>query len=144
MLVRRIMTSNPASCVLQTSLDEIARLMVVHDCSAIPVLDEHSRPLGVVTDRDITYRAVAAGKDPRQATARDVMTSPVATVAADESVEGCLMKMEKSEVRRLPVVDGNGLCCGMVTQGDIAKARTEKEAAGPARDAPQPGNQGPW
>ena len=58
-----VMTANPATCRADTPLRQVATMMLENDCGMIPVVDEHGTPMGVVTDRDIAVRAVAAGKD---------------------------------------------------------------------------------
>jgi CBS domain-containing protein len=63
-LARNVMTENPACCTPQTPLEQVAKLMVQHDCGEIPVLDAAGQVVGVVTDRDIVCRVVAAGKNP--------------------------------------------------------------------------------
>src|SRR5690606_23843471 len=63
MRVSEIMTRDPACASQDTSLREVARLMVEHDCGEIPVLDAQRRPIGVITDRDIVCRVVAKGMD---------------------------------------------------------------------------------
>src|SRR5215208_6036341 len=66
MQVREIMTVDPICCTRETDLPEVARMMVEHDCGAIPVVEsrEDRRPVGVITDRDITCRAVAMRRNP--------------------------------------------------------------------------------
>jgi len=78
------------------------------------------QPVGVITDRDIICRAVALGKNPLELTARDCMTSPVVTVTPDASIEQCAEVMETHRLRRIPVVDAAGSCCGIVSQADVA------------------------
>ena len=70
MKVKDIMTGSPCFCTSGTSLEQVARLLTEHDCGAIPVVDDEAfpRPVGIVTDRDIVCRIVAAGEDPHQAT----------------------------------------------------------------------------
>ncbi|HET6629373.1 MAG TPA: CBS domain-containing protein [Woeseiaceae bacterium] len=138
MQVRDIMTENPACCAPETSLEDVARIMADQDCGEIPVLDERGRPLGVVTDRDITVRAVAQGRDPAATAARDVMTGSVITTTPDASLEDALAHMEESQVRRLPVVDEDGVVCGMVAQADIARTAPAHETAELVRDVSQP------
>lgn len=138
MQVRDIMTENPACCAPDTSLEDVARIMADQDCGEIPVLDERGRPLGVVTDRDITCRAVALGKDPASTAARDVMTGSVITTTPDASLEEAVAQMEDNQIRRMPVVDSNGVCCGMIAQADIARAAPEHETAELVRDVSQP------
>jgi CBS domain-containing protein len=138
MQVREIMTANPACCSPETPLQDVAKLMVAHDCGEIPVLDAQRRPIGVVTDRDIACRAVAQGKEPTQTTAREVMSEPVVTATPEDSVDDCCHRMEENQIRRVPVVDETGACCGMVAQADIARQAPEHEAAEVVRDVSRP------
>jgi CBS domain-containing protein len=123
MNVRDVMTRNPAVCTSDTPLQDVARLMVTHDCGEIPVVDgqDSLRPVGVITDRDITCRAIAEGLNPADLTAGDCMTTPVVTVAPDMDLDACCNLMESKQVRRVPVVDDRGRCCGIVAQSDIAR-----------------------
>jgi len=121
MQVREVMTETPVSCPPDAPLADVARMMAEHDCGEIPVVDGHGRrPVGVITDRDITLRAVAKGRNPAELTARDCMTSPVFTVKPDDSIEDCCQLMESHQVRRVPVVDKDGSLCGIVSQADVA------------------------
>lgn len=138
MQVREIMTPDPACCAPESNLQDVARLMADNDCGEIPVVDERGQPKGVVTDRDIACRAVAEGKDPRQTVARDVMSTPVVTVTPGDSVEHSLELMEQNQVRRLPVVDESGACCGMIAQADIARKTSGRDTAELVRDVSQP------
>lgn len=138
MQVQDIMTRDPACCSPETSLREVAKLMKQHDCGEIPVLDERGAPIGVVTDRDIVCRIVAEGKEPARATARDAMSTPVVTVHPEDSLVESRAQMEQHQIRRVLVVDGNGLCCGMLSQADIARAASEHDIAELLRDVSQP------
>ena len=122
MHVGEIMTKDPACCTPSTGLQEVAKLMVEHDCGCIPVVDEEDSkmPVGMITDRDITCRVVAKGLNPLDLTANDAMTSTVVSVTPDTSVDECCVLMEESKVRRIAVVDEKGRCCGIVAQADIA------------------------
>src|SRR5688500_15966494 len=79
MRVRDIMSKNVACCSPETSLPEVARMMVDNDCGEIPVVTVSRVPIGVVTDRDITCRTVAEGKNPLLMEAGDCMTTPCVT-----------------------------------------------------------------
>jgi CBS domain-containing protein len=122
MSVQTIMTPNPACCTVSTPLQEVAKMMLDHDCGQIPVVAEDGsrRPIGVVTDRDIVVRLVAQGSDPVQAKAGDAMSTPCVTVTCDTSLRECCDVMETSQIRRVPVVDANGELCGIVALADIA------------------------
>jgi len=102
--------------------------MVDNNCGEIPVVDQSGRLVGVVTDRDITCRCVAEGKS-ADTPVEEVMSSSLVTVMPDASIDECCKKMEDNQVRRLPVVDDQGKCCGIVSQADIA-LHAGKEAAG--------------
>jgi CBS domain-containing protein len=139
MKVRDVMTANPACCTPETSLSEVARLMEENDCGCIPVVSENPGELrGVVTDRDIVMRAVAQGRNPVEMKAGDVMSSPVATATMDESIEDCCVTMEEKQVRRVPVVDSSGGCCGIVSQADVALQTDESQAGHVVHDVSRP------
>jgi CBS domain-containing protein len=131
MKVEQIMTRDPARCTPDTPLQEVARMMVAHDCGEIPLVQNPDEPrlLGVVTDRDIVCRIVAQGRNPLDLMASECMSSPVVSISADASVEECCQLMEEHQVRRLPVVDKDGLCCGIVSQADIARHASTKATA---------------
>ena len=121
-LARDVMTANPACCTPDTTLDQVAKMMVQHDCGEIPIIDRNDRPVGVVTDRDIVCRVVAGGKNPMAHTAESCMSQPVVTVSADDPVERVVSTMEKHQIRRVPVVDERGCCAGIIAQADLAWA----------------------
>jgi CBS domain-containing protein len=126
-LARDVMTTNPACCKPETPLDQVARLMVQHDCGEIPVIDKAEQPIGVVTDRDIVCRLVAEGKNPMAYTAETCMSQPVITVLMTTPLDEVVATMEKHQIRRVPVVDENGCCTGMIAQADVAWGTAEHE-----------------
>ena len=128
MKVNQVMTAKPACCGPDTSLQDVAHLMVAHDCGEIPVTDAGGQPLGVVTDRDIVVRTLAVGLNPMDRKAGDVMTSPCLTVVEDCEFDDCKDKMEEHQVRRMLVVDDKGACCGVVSQADIVRRFPERAA----------------
>ena len=121
--VRDVMTPAPACCVPTTPLAEVAMLFTQHDCGSIPVVEnkDTGRPVGVVTDRDVACRAIAAGRDPAQMRALDCMTAPCITVAEDMALEDCVALMEGHRIRRIVVVNDSGAVCGIVAQADLAR-----------------------
>lgn len=127
------MTADPQCCTADTPLNEVAKLMVECDCGEIPVVDG-AKLIGVVTDRDIVCRIVAKGKNPSAMTAQDAMTQPVISVTEDCSLEELLAKMEEHQVRRLPVVDGSGCICGIVSQADVALAGRDSDVGEMVRE----------
>jgi CBS domain-containing protein len=126
-LARDVMTADPARCSAQTTLDEVAKLMVHNDCGEIPIVDIADQPIGVVTDRDIVVRVVAEGRNPSAHTAESCMSHPVLSVQEDALLDEVLLMMEKFQVRRVPVVDRDGCCIGIIAQADVARAAREQE-----------------
>lgn len=122
MQVNEIMTTDPACCRPETSLQEVGKMMIDHDCGEIPVVEnrESNLPIGVITDRDIVCRTVARGLNPLDLTVAECMSTPCVTVTPDMSVEECSKIMEENKIRRVPVVNAAGSCCGIVALADIA------------------------
>jgi CBS domain-containing protein len=138
-----VMTPDPVCCTLRTSLDEVARLMVQHDCGQIPVLDESDRPIGVITDRDIVCRVVAKGQNPSAQTAELCMSHPVFTVRAEASLDDVVATVQRHQIRRVPVVDEGGACAGIISQADIARAIREGDVAHLLREVSREGSAEP-
>ena len=131
MEVREVMTESPTCCTPETGLQEVAQMMVDCDCGCIPVVDskDTKMPIGMITDRDITCRVVAQGRNPLDLAAREAMTSTVVSVTPDTSLEECLDLMEESQVRRIAVVDQDGKICGIVAQADVARNADDQRTA---------------
>lgn len=129
MKAKEFMTENPICCVRTTSLEEVARMMVENDCGAIPVVEDQEgwRPVGIITDRDITCRAVAEGRNPLDLTAGEIMTSSPVTATPETTLEECEQLMEKHKLHRILVVDLDGGCCGIVSLADIARNASEDQ-----------------
>jgi CBS domain-containing protein len=140
MKVKSIMTVEPVSCLPDTNLGEVGRLMVENDCGEIPVVEASGglKPVGVITDRDIVCRTVARQINPLELRAKDCMTTPVLAISEDSSVDDCCGLMEKHQVRRALVVDGAGALCGIVSQADIARHMAGRKTAEVVREVSQP------
>src|SRR3954463_8321892 len=140
MNARDLMTADPACCTPETPIREIARLMVRCDCGEIPVVEQGGlqKPIGVVTDRDIVCRAIAEGKDPATATATDVMSSPAIVVRDTDSEEAVRAKMERHQIRRVPVVDQTGAICGIIALADLARHESRKDIGQVVREVSAP------
>ncbi|MBO4255523.1 CBS domain-containing protein [Streptomyces griseorubiginosus] len=124
--VREVMTPGVVAVRPDASLVEAAQLMRAQDIGDVVVADGQ-RIVGVLTDRDITVRAVAEGVDPLTVSARSVCTPDPVMVAPDDPVETAVALMRTHAVRRLPVVE-NGLPVGVVTLGDLAEAEDPDSA----------------
>jgi CBS domain-containing protein len=134
MQIREIMTREVDVVAPNASVRDAAAKMKELDVGAIPVCDGQKLS-GLVTDRDITLRAVAEGRDPSKTRVSEVMSSEIAYCFEDNSVEQAAKLMESKQIRRLPILDRNKQLAGIVSLGDIA-VRTEgsrqKDLAGEA------------
>jgi CBS domain-containing protein len=118
---REIMTPQAEVARVETSVEDAARRMAELDVGALPICNADGRLEGVITDRDIAVKVVAAGRDPKQTTVGDVSQgAEVVTIGADDSIDEAVRTMKDHAVRRLPVIDGQELI-GMISQADIAK-----------------------
>jgi CBS domain-containing protein len=140
MHVKKIMSQDPKCCTPEMNLQEAARMMVACDCGAIPVVQEsdHTKPIGIITDRDIACRAVAEGKNPAETTVRDCMSTHLVCVSPEASMEECCEIMEKNRVRRLLVADHENHLCGIVSQADIALHLSKNKTAEVVKQVSQP------
>ena len=114
----------------ETPVTTLAKKMLKQDIGAIPI-GENDRLVGMVTDRDITLRAVAKadGKDLSKLTARDVMTKGVIWCRDGDNAADAARLMETKNVRRLPVIDEHKRMVGMLSLGDISHAASQRIAA---------------
>jgi len=126
------MTPNPETAEPSDTLQTAARRMDELNVGALPVVQDN-RLVGVLTDRDIVVRAMAAGQDPRSTTVADVMTAEPRSLPIYATVLDAVRMMEDQQLRRVPVVDPSGAVVGMVSLGDLAAAGTPE--AGDALEA---------
>jgi CBS domain-containing protein len=119
MLVRDVMTIGVRMVRPEASIFQIAKMMRDDDIGAVPVV-ENDKLVGMVTDRDVVVRGLAAYPDLKNTTARSVMSSRVLYCFEDQSVEEVLDNMGDQQVRRMPVVDRDKRLAGMVSLGDLS------------------------
>lgn len=120
MSVRELMSKTVISIAPEESAALAARLLTRHDLGALPVCDRKGRLLGIVTDRDIITRCVAAGEDPRRVPVAEVMTRGVSVASPEDEPLQAARQMARSQVRRLPVLE-QGVVIGMLSLGDMAR-----------------------
>lgn len=122
-LVRDIMTRDPAVCVPSDSAQHAAELMLEQDTGIIPVVEHEAgrRLAGVVTDRDLCLRIVAAAADARATRVQECMSGDVVACAPDDPVETVLHLMQERQVRRIPVTDQNQRVIGIVAMADVLR-----------------------
>jgi CBS domain-containing protein len=117
--IAEIMTRSIATVRRDETLQAAAERMREMDVGALPVLDGTALA-GMVTDRDITVRGVAAGMIPQESLVSDLMTEEVRYCRADDSIEQVMAQMGEQQVRRLAVLDAGNEIVGIVALGDIA------------------------
>ena len=120
MKVKELMTQPPILIAPGESVAVAARTLTHYNIGALPVCNAAGTLCGMVTDRDLVIRCLAAGKDPGKTTVREVMTGKVACASPDMEVGVAAHLMGRQQVRRLPVVEG-GRLCGMLSLGDLTK-----------------------
>ncbi len=125
MKLKDVMSRSVESVDPESTLQDAAQKMRSMDVGALPVC-QRDRLVGMITDRDITVRAVAQGEDPKQCCVSDAMTSELIYCFEDEDVEKAAKLMEEKQIRRLAVLDRNHRLCGMVSLGDLATRQRDE------------------
>lgn len=119
MKVREIMTKNVVRIHPDEPVEVAARALAQYNVGVMPVCGNDGRICGVVTDRDLVTRCVAAGRSAGTTSVKDVMTGRVIAANPEMDVSAAAHLMGREQVRRLPVVE-NGKLCGMISLGDMA------------------------
>lgn len=126
--LRDIMTAEvevvPPTCTVKEAAQKMKQL----DAGALPVCDGQ-KLVGMITDRDISVRAVAEGRDPAKVSVKDIMTSPITYCYDDQDIDEAARLMEVRQIRRLVVLNRDKRLVGVIALGDIA-ARGSGELAG--------------
>jgi malate dehydrogenase (oxaloacetate-decarboxylating) len=104
---------------------EASKIMKAHDVGSV-IVKLNDQPVGIVTERDILLKVIGEGKDPKKVKVGEIMSSPLITVKADDTIEEALKKMSIYGFRRLPVVGKNGKIVGMFAQRFLIRP-TEEE-----------------
>ena len=112
-------------------MEVAARTLARHNIGILPVCDHRNKLCGLVTDRDLVTRCLAANRSPADTRVSDVMTMQITSAGPDMELHVAAQLMGRQQVRRLPVVE-NGRLCGMVSLGDLAR---KDESAGDVVDA---------
>jgi CBS domain-containing protein len=129
MRVSELMTPGVQCIAPDATLEEAASRMKSLDVGPLPVCD-NDRLVGMLTDRDITLRATAAGKDPKTVTVRDAMTPHVVYCFEDQSAEEAARLMQEKQIRRVLVLNRNKRLVGIVSLGDLALQTGDEQLSG--------------
>jgi CBS domain-containing protein len=123
MKIQDIMTKNPTCVTPDTTVREAAKLMQRENAGALPVCEAQGskKLVGMITDRDITIRIVAEGRDGNTRVAEAMTSGRLATLRPDADVNEVMDTMADEQVRRVPIVDERGALVGIVSQADIVR-----------------------
>jgi len=124
--VQELMTKDPRSIDADKSVAYAAKMLRDEDVGLAPIV-EGNRLVGTVTDRDITIRVVAEGKDPESTKVKEIASINLVTVDPRQDLDEALKLMAKHQVRRLPVIEEGGRLVGVVAQADVARNVDEKQ-----------------
>jgi CBS-domain-containing membrane protein len=127
--LRDIMTQDVEVVSSGASVRDAAVKMKTLDVGLIPVCDGY-RLRGMVTDRDITIRAIAAGRDPINTKVEEIMSTDIAYCLQDQGIDEAVSLMEARQIRRLPILDQEQRLVGLVSLGDIAVHFGDRELVG--------------
>ena len=128
MKIKEIMTSGPVACSPATNLAAAAALMLDADCGILPVVDDHGKLAGIVTDRDMYIALATRNARASQLTVGEVARRQVFTCGPDDDVQAALATMKQHRVRRLPVEGFGGTVAGIVSMNDILLAAGPRKA----------------
>ena len=131
MKLRDIMTNRVVKIQPEETVAVAARMLEHNNIGAMPVCSNDGRLCGMLTDRDIVTRCLAAGKSPQTTTVREIMTGKIYVGRPDMEVTMAAGLMGREQIRRLPVMQ-DGKLCGMVSLGDLARKEESSIEAGDA------------
>src|SRR4051812_4579070 len=124
--INEVMTERPRAVTPQTPVREAAKLMEEEDVGSLPVVEEETRLVGIVTDRDVALRVVGGGLDPEATRVGEVASAEVVTLTPEHDLDEALGLMAQAQVRRLPIVVREYELVGMLAQADVARVGKEK------------------
>ena len=137
--IRDFMTTSVETVGPDHTAKDAAAFMLSADTGSIPVC-ENDKVIGMITDRDIAVRGIAAGKGP-DCSVRDLMSSDVVCARDTDDAAAVAQRMSEAQVRRLPVLDSNDQLVGMVSLGDLARETSGESAQQALEGVSAPGGQ---
>jgi CBS domain-containing protein len=141
MEVREVMSSNPVCCLVSDTAQRVAGVLCDQNIGSVPVVeDQQSRKLiGIITDRDLCCSVVAKGLDPKSTPIEKFVSLNPVTCRVDENLEICERAMQEHQIRRIPVVDAEGRCIGIVSQADLALKEKPEKVSKTVAEVSRPG-----
>jgi CBS domain-containing protein len=137
-IVAEAMTVNPRTVSRPTAVVDAAKIMLEEDVGSVPVVED-GELVGIVTDRDIVLRVVAAGRDPQTTYVEEIATPTPHSASAGESLDEAYERMAAWRIRRLPVVDEDERLVGMLAQADLVHELKDKKAGQLVDEISRPG-----
>jgi CBS domain-containing protein len=128
MNVQEIMTNDVQWCRLETNLAAAAKLMWDTDCGVLPVVNVEGQVLGMITDRDICMACATKNRAPSELTVRDAVSGRTYNCKMSDDVHTAMDIMNREQVRRLPVVDEEGVLQGLISMNDFILLAGETKA----------------
>jgi signal-transduction protein with cAMP-binding, CBS, and nucleotidyltransferase domain len=110
-----------ASVETEPSAMDVTKSMIKNGVGSVVIVDSGNKPIGIITERDLLKKIFASGKSPKDITAKDIMSSPVITVQAIDSVETASAVMTKNRIKRLVVLEQDGSLAGVLSVTDITR-----------------------
>ena len=128
MKVSDVMTPDPVCCLPTDTAEKAAKILRDHNVGCVPVvLDQKSRQLiGIITDRDLCCTVVASGLEPKATPIKRFVTTNPLTCRIDDSLDVCLNLMQVYQLRRIPVIDDEERCIGIISQADLVRHKAAK------------------
>ncbi|MDQ4122917.1 MAG: CBS domain-containing protein [Acidobacteriota bacterium] len=122
MKVRDVMTTEVGYCLADAPVTQAAEIMWQRDCGVVPVVDENQRVIGMITDRDICFAAVTKNRVPSEIKISEVISqNEVQTCAPGDAIEIALKTLKRHQLRRLPVVNKDGVLVGILSLADLIR-----------------------
>ena len=127
MKVKDCMCEDVCSIKPESTLREVAKMMSEKHIGCMPVCDNNNCVCGIITDRDLVLRGIACNKDINNTKVSDIMTCNVCSCKESDDITNAETKMGQKQIRRLPVCDENNKIVGILTIGDLANKKVNKE-----------------
>ena len=138
MKVRDVMTGNVKSCSPELNLAAAAKIMWDNDCGAVPVTDAAGRVTGMITDRDICMAVAGKNRLAAEITVGEVISHQAHVCQEDDDIQDALELMRREQVRRLPVVNSDGVLQGILSINDVVlrskKGKSKDDSHIPHKD----------
>jgi CBS domain-containing protein len=136
-----VMTKKPVACLPDDTASKAAQLMRSMDVGSIPVIESRqtNKLIGIVTDRDLALQVVADDRNAGSVKVGDVMTKELVTCRTEDNIQMAVEAMAQNQLRRIPVVDGDQMLAGIISQADVAMRVNQPDETGEmVREISQP------